>query len=132
VVACEPDVLVLCERELVDQHLERKWPEPRPIPRRGLDPVDWSDAVRFLVQHAGHALTDEQLELMIATLVVGERLPEYVRRRNPDLRPDEFRRIYQRIKRRHSRTLALLRETLAPLRDVPADDAGDENGDLWS
>ena len=91
------------------------WPETKPEPKRRLDPKENAALVSFLVERAGHILDGDKLELVVATLVRGELLTAYVDRVHPDLSPSERRQTYQRIKRRHSRAIARLREVLADL-----------------
>jgi len=91
------------------------WPETKPIRQRRRDPKESAALVSFLVEHAGHILDGDKLELVVATLVRGELLTAYVDRVHPDLSPSERRQTYQRIKRRHSRAIARLREVLADL-----------------
>ena len=120
----EPDDLLLHEQLLVQADRERGWPDTRPAPRHGPDPKEVASLVTFLVRHAGDVLEQSRLDLVVATMVRGERLSAYVDRVYPDLEPAERRRTYQRIKRRHSRTLVRLREVLAPLhcpRTTPSD-----------
>ena len=92
------------------------WPETKPERGRRRDPKESAALVSFLVAHAGHILDGDKLELVVATLVRGELLTSYVDRIHPELSPSERRRTYQRIKRRHSRAIARLREVLAELR----------------
>lgn len=92
------------------------WPETKPNKPRRRDPKENAALVSFLVERAGHILDGDKLELVVATLVRGELLTSYVDRVHPDLSPSERRRTYQRIKRRHSRAIARLREVLADLR----------------
>jgi len=92
------------------------WPETKPNKPRRRDAKESAALVSFLVEHAGHILDGDKLELVVATLVRGELLTSYVDRVHPELSPSERRRTYQRIKRRHSRAIARLREVLADLR----------------
>lgn len=94
------------------------WPGvPRPKRRRKArtEPVDDREAVELLTSRAA-CLGQDQLDLVITTIVRGERLRVYVNRTYSDRDPDERDRIYQRLKRQRSRTLARLRGLLADLR----------------
>lgn len=92
------------------------WPETKPEPKRRRDPKENAALVSFLVERAGHILDGDKLELVVATLVRGELLTAYVDRVYPTQSSSERRQTYQRIKRRHSRAIARLREVLADLR----------------
>lgn len=93
------------------------WPETRPNgDGRPLNPGDAADAVSLLVEHAGRLLDGEAFDLVTATLICGHRIAAYVEAVLPDMTGDERRRLYQRIKRRHSRTLKRIRPALAHLR----------------
>jgi hypothetical protein len=97
-------------------------------PARGpisMEPDERDAAIAFLLEHAGHALGLEDINLVTATAINGERLTDYVAQRYPDLEDVARRREYQRIKRRHSRAMAKLRHVLADehkrLREARAD-----------
>lgn len=92
------------------------WPETEPTEQRPRDAQEGVELVSFLLDHAGYVLDGDKLELVLATLVRGERLTSYVDRVYPSLSPSDRCRTYQRIKRRHSRGIARLREALADLR----------------
>ena len=109
------------------QHLEEAehapWPETRRNGTRApRNPIDTADAVTMLVEQAGGLMDGETFDLVTATLVCGRRITSYLDRAAPDVDPDERRRIYQRIKRRHSRAMARIRPALEHLR-CPCDDA---------
>lgn len=95
------------------------WPgSPKPRRRRHKvrpEPMDCRDAIELLTTRAAH-LGQDQIDLVVTTMVRGERLRVYVERTFPDREPDERDRIYQRLKRQRSRTLARLRDLLADLR----------------
>jgi hypothetical protein len=78
-----------------------------------------ADLVAFLAHHAGDILDDEGIERVIATQVHGEDLREYLTRRHPELAPQALERLYQSVKRRHSRVLARLRIQLFSRRVSP-------------
>jgi hypothetical protein len=93
------------------------WPEARVNgDARPLAPSDAADAVSLLVEHAGRLLDGETFDLVTATLICGHRIAAYLEAVLPDLTGDERRRLYQRVKRRHSRTLKRIRPALAHLR----------------
>lgn len=112
----DPDDLLQREQGLAAEGRDSRWPDVKPTLQPRPDPQEAAALVTFLVRHAGDALEHSRLDMVVATLVRGERLSAYVDRVYPDLAPAERRRTYQRIKRRHSRTVARLREVLAPLR----------------
>lgn len=119
---------VLCteqdERELfryappdVEERDQVRWPEAKPSgepPPR--NPIDTADAVALLVEHAGDQLDGETFDLVTATLICGRRIGAYLDGAIPDLEGRERTRVYQRIKRRHSRALARIRPALEHLR----------------
>lgn len=83
-------------------------------PRRRRRPVDVKARTAFLEEHAAPHLNAEQLGLVMATLGRGESLVQHVRDRYPHVGDAERRRIYQRLKRCHSRAVQRLREVLGP------------------
>lgn len=92
---------------------EALWPETKPPAEP--PPVDIEIGVAqvsFLLQHAGHVLDGGNFELMIATLVRGERLRSFVNRIYADVPASERHRLFHRVKRRHARTMAELRDAL--------------------
>ena len=92
------------------------WPEQRPNGKRGpRNPRDSAAAVSLLVEHADDVLDGQCFDLVTATSVCGRQISRYLDRVAPDLDGDERARVYQRIKRRHSRALARLRPALAHL-----------------
>lgn len=120
VVCAEQDELLLFRSgppEDIEDEEHVRWPEVRPngkpAPR---NPIDTADAVTLLVEHAGRLLDGETFDLVTATLICGRRITSYVDGALPDLDPGERRRVYQRIKRRHSRALARIRPALEHLR----------------
>ncbi|MCG8423338.1 MAG: hypothetical protein MJE77_36010 [Proteobacteria bacterium] len=117
----EPALLLLCEEELLDRQEHATWPEMRPPVKRPLEPKECQELIAFLVEQVGDAIRPDKLEPVIATLIRGERLRTYVERLYPGLAPGERQRAYQRVKRRHSRLIAQLRDVLAPL-DCPRND----------
>lgn len=90
-------------------------PTPRRRRKGQPEPVDDRDVVTLLTTRAA-CLGQDQIDLVVTTIVRGERLRLYVERTYPDRDPDERGRIYQRLKRQRSRTLARLRDLLADLR----------------
>lgn len=94
-----------------------QWPEQPGDDHRGpRNAKDAAAAVSLLVEHAADVLDGEAFDLMTATTICGRKIPAYLRSVAPDLEGDERTRIYQRIKRRHSRALAKVRPALAHLR----------------
>ncbi len=128
VVCAEQDELLLFRSgppEDLEDEEQVRWPEVRqngtPAPR---NPIDTADAVTMLVEHAGQLLDGETFDLVTATLICGRRITSYVDGALPDLDPGDRRRIYQRIKRRHSRALARIRPALEHLRCPCGEPAG--------
>jgi hypothetical protein len=103
----------------VYEQLDRAWPDMRP-PGESDDAEVYDDAtqIAFLHARAGDALDTDKLEPVIATMVHGERLRAYVERAHPHVDAEERRRIYQRIKRNHSRLIGRLRMRLASLHEA--------------
>lgn len=90
------------------------WPETaaEQAPRQDFELATAQAQVAFLVENALGVLNSNKLELVIATLVRGERLTSFVDRVYPDLPSQERGRMYQTLKRRHSRALEDLRVAL--------------------
>lgn len=88
------------------------WPETRPTPSEPLTQNEQARLVAFLVDKVADDIDGDRLDLVISTQIYGERLSDIVRRKFPDLSTGDRKRIYQRVKRRHSRTLEKLRELL--------------------
>ena len=79
------------------------------------DPDDLEVMVALLFKHAGGAVPRRKLDVVVATLVRGERLRTYVDRRHPRASDTERRRTYERLKRERTRTIGVLRGLLADL-----------------
>lgn len=105
-----PNELRMYEEICNDEHRCAPWPEMRPDGSKQPSPVECKEQIAFLKSHAGEVLSREKLEPVIATLVHGERLRQYVERTHPLATGDEHQRLYQRIKRRHSRAMRELRK----------------------
>lgn len=112
-----PDELQMYEEMCIAEHRSVRWPETSPYGRRHRSSVERNEQVEFLERHAGEVLSDEKLAPVIATLVHGERLRQYVERTYPRASGDEHQRLYQRIKRRHSRAIGELRELFVQHRE---------------
>jgi len=97
------------------------WPEPPPPKKPPKNEQDQAAMVRFLFELLGEDPNPEDTEVLISTLVRGETLGKFSRLFSHGVTPVERRRIYERIKRRHSRALARLRALLAD-QDVPVFD----------
>ena len=93
-----------------------EWPEGKKssVPEY-LHPSDAAEAVSLLVEHVGPMLDGATFDMMTATLVCGQRIGGYLEAVFPQMPADERRRTYQRIKRRHSRTLKRIRSALSLL-----------------
>ncbi len=66
----------------------------------------------LLLEYAGDTIEQAQLDLVIATMIRREKLPAIVARQHPHLSPEERVRVYERIKRKHCRSMARLHELL--------------------
>lgn len=99
--------------ESPEQEWRCLWPVTSPTASSPLDPEERAELVSLLVEQVGHVLSPGELELVVATLVGGEKLTAYVRSLSRGESPGEQRRVYQRLKRRHSRARAKLRSLLA-------------------
>lgn len=102
--------LQMFEEKCLDEHRPVSWPEVRPRRRTLRTPDEREEQREFLERHAAAVLAPEKLEPVMATLVHGEPLRRFVERTYPDAKGDEQRRLYQRIKRRHSRAMQELRK----------------------
>jgi hypothetical protein len=93
------------------------WPSPRLRHGTKTDPapVDDSEAVALLASRAS-SVSQEQIALLVATMVRGEPLRLYVARAFAQYDPVERDRLYQRLKRQRARTLIRLRPAFADLR----------------
>jgi hypothetical protein len=77
---------------------------------------DEADAlVDLLMESMGGSVQAEQLDLVASTVIRGESLRAYLRRRHPGVGDAEFVRIYERVKRQRTRTVARLRGPLEAL-----------------
>lgn len=105
-----PGELQMYEAICLEEHRSSPWPEMRPRHPKDRSPIEREEQITFLECHARAVLSREKLEPVIATLVHGERLRQYVERTHPLVTGAEHQRLYQRIKRRHSRAIRELRE----------------------
>jgi hypothetical protein len=117
-----PENMRRLKAELELYGLVSNWPEIKPSADRQVNLDDDADLVNldddadlvlFLLDHAGDLLDGDKFELVVTTLVRREMISSYVDRIHPGLTKPERSRVYQRIKRRHSRALVLLREAFA-------------------
>jgi len=99
------------------------WPGTRRPIRAPRNERDQAAKLRFLTELIGDGLNPEDVELLITTLVRGETVANFSRLFSRGMPAVEKRRIYERIKRRHSRALARLRAMVAE-RSVPESDQG--------
>jgi DNA-directed RNA polymerase specialized sigma24 family protein len=93
------------------------WPAP-PSRRRGkgeTQSTDGSEVVALLTSRAS-SVSQDKIDLVVATVVRGELLRLHVDRKFAHCDPVERGRIYQRLKRQRSRTFARLRPLFADLR----------------
>jgi hypothetical protein len=102
---------------ITTEHMSGLWPGFLPEKHQAPEPAEQAAQIAFLRKHAG-ALVNDDVEAVIATLVHGEHLPVFVERRYPHATSAERQRIYQRIKRHHTRTMQRLRQHLQPLHDT--------------
>jgi hypothetical protein len=78
--------------------------------RSRLEELDPEETVALLLGVAGEKLSEPNLDLVVSTMLKKERLRTYAARVNDNAEPDE--RVYQRLKRRRSRTVNRLRDLL--------------------
>ena len=109
-----PSELSLYERICLSEHRHAPWPETSPS---GPNHHERRAQLAFLKKYAGRTIMREKLDPMIATLVHGERLRQYVKRVHPNADGDAHQRLYELIKRRHSRGMRELRQLLADRRE---------------
>ena len=106
----QEDLLWPTDLEVLEELGEPAWPEvPGQAPVERPEPVEFAAAVTLLVERAACVLDGVGFDLMTATLVCGRRIQCYIQRTFPGLAPDDERRLYQSIKRRHSRAMGRLR-----------------------
>ena len=110
--------LLELEQRRYDEQGERRWPELMAQEVAPPDPEESAQLEAFLIGLLGDRLEPGCLRLVIATLVHGERLRSLVSRTCPALTPTEQDREQARLKRRHSRTIATMRELLAGSRGL--------------
>jgi len=111
----QDDLLWPAEMEVLDELGEATWPEsPGQAPVERSEPVEFAAAVTLLVERAAGVLDGAGFDLVTATLVCGRRIQCYIQRTFPGLAPDDERRLYQNIKRRHSRAVGRLRGVMTP------------------
>ena len=110
----QEDLLWPTEMEVLDKLGEPAWPETSgqaPVERP--EPMELAAAVILLVEQAAGVLDGAGFDLVTATLVCGRRIQCYIQRTFPGLPPDQERRLYQSIKRRHTRAMGRLRGVMA-------------------
>jgi hypothetical protein len=78
--------------------------------RDSIDPEEAASLAKLLVDRFGGSVEQSQLDLVIATLLHGESLLGIIQQQHPDLQPADRERLYQRIKRQHSRTILRLQK----------------------
>lgn len=108
------ELLRLHEERCIDEHRHALWPEMRPDERGGNTVREREEQLALLEEFASMVLSRDKLALVIATLVDGFQLRDYVKRMYPSVTGEEHQRLYQRIKRRHSRVVQELRELFTP------------------
>ena len=110
----QEDLLWPVEMEVLDKLAEPVWPadtEQAHVERS--EPVEYAAAVTLLVEQAAGVLDGMGFDLVTATLVCGQRIQCYIRRAFPGLADDEEQRLYQSVKRRHTRAMNSLRRVMA-------------------
>ncbi len=113
------------EPEIFEELEVERWPEVRDeSPRGPRNAMEAADVVSLLVERTGDMLDGETFDLVTATIVCGKRIPVFLERLLPDLPSDEKNRVYQRVKRRHSRALKRIRPVLEHLRCPCKDQEG--------
>ena len=105
-----------------EHHL--RWPETKTSKSWPPSEKEQSQLVAFLVDKVGDDVDGDHLNLIIATQIYGQKLSDHVRDSYPDLSSGDRKKTYQRIKRRHSRTLVKLRELLCDLHCPQTDPSG--------
>lgn len=120
----EEELVILEDPEVLarKQHLE--WPLTKPSNDQARNLKEEAELIAFLTDHAGDELDQDRLDLLIATQIKGQRLSDVVRHRYPELSNGDRKKVYQRVKRRHSRALAKLRELLVDLHCPQTDPLG--------
>ena len=120
-LAYDPHVLS-CLLDIEDYDSDQAiWPHHKK--ERWADtPAEQAAKTALLMEHGADVLPLERLRLVLKTYVGKESLREYLRRRNSDLSDADFGRLYQRVKRQHSRDVRRLRDALRHLRH-PREDA---------
>ena len=106
----DPERLVLVEGERLGHPGGRRWADLVQSPPAPSVPSEGRRLELFLVVHLRGRLDADSLELVIRTLVRGERLRTLVDRTWPQLSPAARRRAYERLKRRHSRAVRQMRK----------------------
>ena len=113
VSAKERDELQLLERRLVEQRRELAWPATEEQHSERLDTEAQNLLAAFLVERLGHEIDAGSLQLVIATFVHGKRLRSLAGQDRAGVPRELHGRTYQRLKRRHSRTVRRVRMVLA-------------------
>ncbi len=94
-------------------------------PKAADDPDERSSLAQLLLERVGSSVEQRKLDLVIATLIKGESLTNIIQQQHPDMPAVDRERLYQRIKRQHSRTLARLKKLLHGMQIVcPRPQAG--------
>ena len=103
--------------ENVDPAKLPTWPSPRSRRRTKTEaaPVDDSEAIAMLASRAS-SIPQDQIDMLVATVVRGEPLRLHVDRTFTQNDPVERDRAYQRVKRQRTRTLVRLRPAFTDLR----------------
>jgi hypothetical protein len=89
------------------------WPELRQSKTRPFSRSEQARLIGFLREHVEGGIEEDRLELVIATKIRGQKLSAISRQIHAGLSSEERHRAYQKMKRRHSRTLERLRETFS-------------------
>ena len=109
------------------------WPETRRESSTApLERYERDAATAYLTSRAGQLLDSEELALITATAIDGERIAAYVDRCHADLSDIDRYREYQRIKRRHSRAMVKLRHALAAEYERQRDARADRDVLPWA
>lgn len=98
-------------RAELDEELVANEDDPREAGKRSrVEELDPEETVALLLDVAGDQVPGSNLDLVVSTMLKKEKLRAYVARVNGEGEPDE--RVYQRLKRRRSRTVNRLRDLL--------------------
>lgn len=106
------ELLLAYEAQCIAAYCHAPWPAMRSDGRQA--DGEREEQTALLAEQASAVLSREKLALVTATLIEGLKLRDCVKRMYPSATGDEHQRLYERIKRRHSRALQDLRDLFTP------------------